>query len=182
MIQRLFAAGLSIQSLRRYTDNAVAHERIAAATSELDATIRELRATIYSLQDGEGGAGLLTDRALRAVQAGARDLGFTPTVQLIGPLDDNVSEELALHLLRVLSEGLSNAIRHSGAKNISISLTASQDNVELLITDDGCGFQNPERISGLANMEQRAASLGGTFNIDSPPGHGTRLCWTAPTT
>ncbi|WP_306376508.1 GAF domain-containing sensor histidine kinase [Arthrobacter sp. TB 26] len=182
VIQRLFAAGLSIQSLRRYTENAVAHERIAAATSELDATIRELRATIYSLQDGQAGAGLLTDRALRAVQAGARDLGFTPTVQLTGPLDDTVSEELTSHLLRVLSEGLSNAIRHSGAKNISISLTASQDNVELLITDDGCGFQNPARISGLANMEQRAASLGGNFNIDSTPGHGTRLCWTAPTT
>jgi two-component system sensor histidine kinase DevS len=182
VIQRLFAAGLSIQSLRRYTDNAVAHERIAAATSELDATIRELRATIYSLQDGEGGAGLLTDRALRAVQAGARDLGFTPTVQLTGPLDDTVSEELASHLLRVLSEGLSNAIRHSGAKNISISLTASPDDVELVITDDGCGFENPARISGLANMEQRAASLGGTFRTDSTPGHGTRLCWTAPTT
>jgi two-component system sensor histidine kinase DevS len=182
VIQRLFAAGLSIQSLRRYTENAVAHERIAAATSELDATIRELRATIYSLQDGEGGAGLLTDRALRAVQAGARDLGFTPTVQLTGPLDDTVSEELASHLLRVLSEGLSNAIRHSGAKNISISLTASPDDVELVITDDGCGFENPARISGLANMEQRAASLGGTFRIDSTPGHGTRLCWTAPTT
>ncbi|WP_367400678.1 GAF domain-containing sensor histidine kinase [Arthrobacter sp. PsM3] len=182
VIQRLFAAGLSIQSLRRYTDNAVAHERIAGATSELDATIRELRATIYSLQDGQDGAGLLTDRALRAVQAGARDLGFTPTVQLTGPLDDTVSEELAAHLLRVLSEGLSNSIRHSGAKNISISLTAGQDNVELLITDDGRGFENPARISGLANMEQRAASLGGTFSIDSPPGHGTRLCWTAPTT
>lgn len=181
VIQRLFAAGLSIQSLRRYTENAVAHERIAGATAELDATIRELRATIYSLQNGPSGTGLLTDRALRTVQAGARDLGFTPTVQLIGPLDDTVSDDLASHLLRVLSEGLSNAIRHSGAENISICLTASQDKVELLITDDGCGFESPGRISGLANMEQRAASLGGAFAVDSRPGHGTRLSWTAPT-
>lgn len=137
---------------------------------------------LADLPDGPRGAGLLTDRAPRAVQTGARDLGFTPIVQLIGPLDDTVSDDLASNLLRVLSEGLSNAIRHSGAKNISISLTASQNKVELLIIDDGCGFRNPERISGLANMEQRAASVGGTFSIDSPPRYGTRLCWTAPTT
>lgn len=181
VIQRLFAAGLSIQSLRRYTDNAVAHERIAAATSELDATIRELRATIYSLQDGQGGQELLTGRVLRTIQEGARNAGFTPKVQLIGPVDDAVPDDIASHLLPVLSEGLSNAIRHSGAKNISVCLTAGQGQVELLITDDGCGFENPARISGLANMEQRAASLGGSCTIDSTPDGGTRLIWSAPT-
>jgi two-component system sensor histidine kinase DevS len=185
VIQRLFAAGLSIQSLRRYTDNAVAHERIAGATSELDATIRELRATIYSLQDGQDGQGgkeLLTGRVLRTIQEGARNAGFTPKVQLIGPVDDAVPDDIASHLLPVLSEGLSNAIRHSGAKHVSVCLTAGQGQVELLITDDGCGFENPARISGLANMEQRAASLGGCCTIDSTPGRGTRLIWTAPAT
>lgn len=182
VIQRLFAAGLSIQSLRRYTDNAVAHERIAAATSELDATIRELRATIYSLQDGQGGQELLAGRVLRTIQEGARNAGFTPKVQLIGPVDDAVTDDIASRLLPVLSEGLSNAIRHSGAKNISVCLMAGQGQVELVITDDGCGFENPTRISGLANMEQRAASLGGSCTIDSTPGRGTRLIWTAPAT
>jgi len=86
------------------------------------------------------------------------------------------------HLLPVLSEGLSNAVRHSGANEIDISLTARPDRVELRIVDNGCGFENPARISGIANMKHRATALGGQCSIQSTPGHGTRLTWTAPST
>ncbi|MFP5312058.1 MAG: GAF domain-containing protein, partial [Actinomycetes bacterium] len=62
VIQRLFAAGLSIQSLRRYTPDSVAHQRIAAVTTELDETIRRLRDTIYSLRTAEEEREPLTGR------------------------------------------------------------------------------------------------------------------------
>lgn len=55
IIQRVFAAGLSIQSLHRFASDPVAHERITAVTSELDLTIHELRETIYSLRTGGRG-------------------------------------------------------------------------------------------------------------------------------
>jgi two-component system, NarL family, sensor histidine kinase DevS len=180
VIQRLFAAGLSIQSLRRFASDPVAHERIAAVTSELDGTIHELRDTIYSLRTGEAEKEPLTGRVLRAVQEGARNVGFTPRVVFSGPLDESVSEDLASHLLSVLSEGLSNAIRHSSADEIHVSLSAGQGHVELLISDNGRGFENPERISGLANMRDRAASVGGSCTVDSVAGQGTRLTWVAP--
>lgn len=182
VIQRLFAAGLSIQSLRRFTNDKAAHQRISAVTTELDETIRELRDTIYSLHKESGGREPLSSRILRAVQDGARTAPFTPRVHLAGPVDENVPESVAEHLLAVLSEGLSNAIRHSGADEIRISLTAGTEKVELGIADNGSGFSHPKRVSGLSNMEHRATSLGGSCTIDSALGRGTILTWTAPVT
>ena len=181
VIQRLFAAGLSIQSLRRFASDPVAHERIAAVTSELDETIHELRDTIYSLRTGEGEKEPLTARVLRTVQENSRNAGFTPRVVFSGPVDEEVTEDLASHLLPVLSEGLSNAIRHSGADEIQVMLSVGQRQVELDIRDNGRGFENPERVSGLANMRHRAVSAGGSCTVDSASGQGTRLTWTAPT-
>lgn len=180
VIQRLFAAGLSIQSLRRFASDPVAHERIAAVTTELDETIHELRDTIYSLRTGEGGKESLTGRVLRTVREGSRNAGFTPRLVFSGPVDEAVSEDLASHLLPVLSEGLSNAMRHSGADEIHVTLSVGQGQLELLISDNGRGFENPERVSGLANIRERAGSVGGSCTVDSAAGQGTRLTWTAP--
>jgi signal transduction histidine kinase len=180
VIQRLFAAGLSIQSLRRYASDPVAHDRIAAVTHELDETIRELRDTIYSLRTKEVQEELLTARVLRIVQEGSRNAGFTPAVSFTGPVDDAVPGEVAGHLLPVLTEGLSNALRHSGGDDIKIAVSAIEGRIELVIEDNGRGFTNPERVSGLSNMRERAAALGGSCTIDGASGTGTRLIWTAP--
>jgi signal transduction histidine kinase len=181
VIQRLFAAGLSIQSLRRYASDPVAHERIAAVTGELDDTIRELRDTIYSLRTTEAREEPLTARLLHIVQEGSRDAHFRPTVSFTGPVDDAVPNDVAGHLLPVLREGLSNALRHSGADEIQITVAAAEGRVELTIADNGRGFAEPQRASGLSNMRDRAAALGGSCTIDGASGTGTRLIWTAPT-
>ncbi|ADX73243.1 histidine kinase with GAF domain [Pseudarthrobacter phenanthrenivorans Sphe3] len=179
VIQRLFASGLSIQSLRRYILDPVAHERIAAVTSELDDTIRKLRDTIYSLRTGEVEREPLTSRVLKVVQETSRNHSVAPQVAFAGPVDDVVLESVAGHLLSVLSEGLSNAVRHSGADQIGLTVSTNQQQVELVIQDNGCGFEEPARVSGLANMRHRAELLGGTCIIRSAAGEGTRIVWTA---
>lgn len=178
VIQRLFAAGLSIQSLRRYTPDPVAHERIAAVTAELDDTIRKLRDTIYSLRTG-GNHEPLTSRILKVSEETSRGYSVAPDVVFSGPVDEVVDDDVAGHLLSVLSEGLSNAARHSGAADVHVAVTASADGVELVIKDDGCGFEEPGQTSGLANMRHRAEMLGGSCSIDSAPGKGTRIRWCA---
>ncbi|WP_258802317.1 GAF domain-containing sensor histidine kinase [Pseudarthrobacter sp. NS4] len=179
VIQRLFASGLSIQSLRRYTMDPIAQERIAAVTSELDDTIRKLRDTIYSLRTGEEDREPLTSRVLRVIQEHSRSYPVAPTVAFAGPVDEAVRENVAGHLLSVLSEGLSNAARHSGADDIRVNVSMGQERVELLITDNGQGFEEPERVSGLANMRHRAELLGGACIIYSAPGEGTQVKWSA---
>jgi two-component system, NarL family, sensor histidine kinase DevS len=181
VIQRLFAAGLSIQGLRRYTADPIAHERrIAGITTELDDCIHQLRDTIYALQAREQDRELLSGRVLRAVQEAANAAGFLPRVQLSGPVDDAVDDDVAEQLLPVLSESVSNAVRHSGSEDIYVHLSVQEGEVVLIVRDHGCGFANPGRISGLDNMQARASSLGGTCVVDSAPGKGTCVTWTAP--
>ena len=178
VIQRLFAAGLSIQSLRRFTMDPVAHERIAAVTKELDDTIRKLRDTIYSLRTADVEREPLTGRILRVVRESSRSYGLIPKVSLDGPVD-SVSEDVAAQLLPVLSEALSNALRHSGAEEIQVSLTVAGTEVQLSINDNGRGFSEPAKESGLANMRYRAGLLDGRCDIRSVPGEGTSVTWSA---
>lgn len=180
VIQRLFAAGLSIQSLRRYTLDPEAHERrIATITTELDDCIHQLRDTIYSLQARQPDRELLSGRVLRAVLEAANAAGFLPRVQLSGPID-LVGDEVAEQLLPVLTESVSNAVRHSGSEDIHVLLAAKDGEVVLTVRDHGNGFENPGRVSGLDNMKNRATRLGGRCVIDSAPGKGTSVTWTVP--
>ncbi|MDE8587063.1 MULTISPECIES: GAF domain-containing sensor histidine kinase [unclassified Arthrobacter] len=181
VIQRLFAAGLSIQGLRRYTADPPAHERrIAGITAELDDCIHQLRDTIYSLQAREPDKELLSGRVLRAVQEAANASGFLPRIQFSGPVDDAVDDDVAAQLLPVLHESVSNAVRHSGSEDIAILLAVQDGDVVLTVRDTGRGFNDPQRVSGLTNMKNRATRLGGECIIDSVPGKGTSVTWRAP--
>ncbi|MFB9857092.1 sensor histidine kinase [Paenarthrobacter aurescens] len=180
VIQRLFAAGLSIQSLRRFTAGESALNRIDSITEELDTSIRDLRNTIYSLQASTHERELLSKRILHSIQAGAKSLSYTPRLTLTGPVDAVTDETTINHLLAVVSESLSNAVRHSGAQIISASVSVSEDALTLEVDDDGCGFGEPALGNGLANMARRATDLGGTCAVTSTPGKGTSLVWSVP--
>ena len=180
VIQRLFAAGLSIQSLRRYMTGDSAARTIQNVTAELDETIRELRNTIYSLSDSVRERELLSSRVLQAVRTGTQSLPFVPLLTLTGPLDAIRDEETVLNILAVISEGLSNCVRHSGADSIRVSVSVDNGFVRIMIQDNGTGFTVPPPGNGLTNMQHRATSLGGTFEVSSSPDTGTALTWTAP--
>jgi signal transduction histidine kinase len=179
VIQRLFAAGLSVQNLRRFTTDPQAQERINRLTGELDESIRELRSTIYSLRTQEAREEGLARVLLDAVQEGVHNTGITPRINVAGRIDE-LPSHLVGHVIAVAREAVSNAVRHSGAEAITLALSVDEAVVELVVQDDGHGFADPQRVSGLANMEQRAASAGGTSTIDSAPGQGTRITWRAP--
>lgn len=178
VIQRLFAAGLSIQGLRRTTSDPHSLERIRRVTTELDDCIRQLRDTIYSLQTQ--GQEFVSSQVLSIVQKAAHATDFVPRVQFSGPVDDAVSEEVLEQLLPVLQESVTNAIKHSGSKDIRVLLTVHEDEVTLTVSDSGRGFEEPERVSGLGNMNDRARRLGGTCGIESTPGRGTCITWSVP--
>jgi signal transduction histidine kinase len=83
-------------------------------------------------------------------------------------------------LLRIAQEAVINAVRHGQPRNIEIHLNSEDEELMLCIRDDGVGMQQlPELYAqqgfGLANMRERAESLGGRWQIDSQPGEGTRV-------
>ncbi len=181
VIQRLFAAGLGIQNLRRFATDPAAEARITKLTEELDESIRELRNTIYSLRAKQTDREGLSRSLFDAVHECLRTTGITPKITVEGRLED-LPSPLARQVLAVVTETVSNAARHSGATSITVALTALTDAVEVLVEDDGKGFAGPARASGLANIQRRARSLDGTSSIDSVPGAGTRVLWRVPLT
>jgi signal transduction histidine kinase len=180
VIQRLFAAGLSMQGLRRYTDDPVALERIDAVTTDLDGTIRELRDTIYSLRGAAGRQNGLKSLIVQQIMQVTEGLSYEPKVRFSGPIDSAVEPQAADNLLAVISEGLSNAARHSEASSIDVKLEVGRGKLQLVISDNGRGIQGWARRSGLDNIRQRAVSAGGTFEVRSSPDHGTELIWSVP--
>ena len=179
VIQRLFAAGLSVQSLTRFTKDELATERIRNITNELDEAIRSLRDTIYSLKSSSGETELLSGRIRRVTRSSAKSMPFTPRLIITGPVDA-VTPDKADNVVAVVSEGLSNAIRHSGADTISVSVGVVKGRVTVVITDNGAGFAVPEKRRGLANLEDRARMLDGECTITSAPDAGTSLEWSVP--
>jgi signal transduction histidine kinase len=95
-------------------------------------------------------------------------------------VDAAVPVEVAAHVLAVLSEALSNVVRHAKAGAVEVRLAAAGEDVVLVVEDDGVGIGAPERRSGLVNMRRRAEQLGGSLVIDTGPGAGTRLEWRVP--
>ena len=102
--------------------------------------------------------------------------------------DDDVPEYSKIVIYRVLQEALNNALRHSGADTIHVSLTAAKDRVRLCVKDNGCGFDPEDAIQitdplsgyGLKGMSDRAEVVGGSLSLDSSPGRGTTVCLELP--
>ncbi|AUZ88693.1 histidine kinase [Arthrobacter agilis] len=182
VIQRLFAAGMSIQSLRKYLSDREPLERIGTVTAELDATIRELRDTIYSLRSVPQITPTFTSSILSLVAHAFDGHHLQPVVHLSGPLDAVIDPAWADHVRAILLESLSNALRHAGARSITMTLQALPDRLELKIIDDGSGFEQRLSRSGLANMQRRAELCGGALTITSPLGQGTKVLLTVPLT
>ena len=92
--------------------------------------------------------------------------------------------DVAAALFRVVQEGLTNVMRHAGARQVRVSLKAAGGVLRIAITDNGKGISrqqlNDRRSFGIVGMRERVHRLGGEFNIFSGPGRGTRLEIAAP--
>jgi signal transduction histidine kinase len=97
-------------------------------------------------------------------------------------------DETATTLYRFVQEALTNAAKHANAGRIEVRLSCDSSHINLLVADDGQGFQVYERWQespssnsmGLMGMVERLALLGGQLDIDSKPGQGTRLTAVLP--
>jgi signal transduction histidine kinase len=178
VIQRLFAAGMTLQTTLPIAARTEVASRITQAVEEIDETIRDIRRTIFALETR-------TRRGVRVdifahVDAAREVLGFTPELRLEGPIDSAVPETTADHLLATLFEALSNVAQHAGASKVDVAVEAGEE-LRLEVADDGAGL--PDRIEpgqGLRNMERRALELGGNATVRPGKGAGTVVEWRVP--
>ncbi len=120
--------------------------------------------------------------AVAAMRDLCRELGEQTKVKidfksqgLPNPLPSNIS----LCLFRVLQESLRNALKHSGAGQVEVELSGTPDEVHLVVSDRGVGFDSKAAKEspglGLISMEERLKLLKGTIAIESKPKHGTTI-------
>jgi len=178
VIQRLFATGLTVQSLQTGQLDPVFGAKLGRVVTDLDATIRQIRTSIFDLRGALSPVSASVRTELFAVATGhIAQLGFEPTLRFAGPVDSLVTPDLAEELAAVLREALSNAARHAHASSVEISLEVSSSQLSLSVIDDGVGIGDPTRRSGLANLTERAERRGGTMTVTSGPDKGTQLQW-----
>jgi len=180
VIQRLFAAGLGIESLRAQTSNVRISGRLGHVVEELDETIRDLRSSIFQLtltSSTDSSRAMITRVCAEEREA----LGFDPILYIDGPVD-SISDASADHLLAVLREALSNVAHHAQATKVHVAVFVGRDLV-LLVKDDGIGLLAGARYgagNGLANMAARAQKLEGVCHVTPGTPSGTNLEWRVP--
>ncbi|WSC32878.1 GAF domain-containing protein [Streptomyces sp. NBC_01768] len=182
-IQRLFATGMTLQSVVRLVEQPQASERLLRAVDDLDETIKIIRSTIFGLRardSGRRGPGLRA-RTAATVEQAARTLGFQPSVRMGGLIDTDVPTETGEQVIAVLGEALSNVVRHARATAVDISLVVGKGEVNLIVSDNGVGMpRHSGSRSGLDNLARRAEKLGGEMSVGESAQGGTRLSWRVP--
>ena len=162
------------------------------------ALLARIRESIQSIDDGV--------KAVRTICSGLRpgvldDLGLAAAIEWqanefvarygvpceisVPPVDLHLDGDRATATFRIFQECLTNVIRHAQAKSVRIILTQEEENILLVVEDDGVGFSesgnsNPLGSLGLLGMKERAQFCGGNVQISSTPGSGTKVTVRVP--
>ena len=178
IIQSLFAEGMGLQAAASMVhDPEAIRARLGQAVDNIDRVIRDLRNYIFGLRPGIM-ADRELERALRDLAAGFAE-GSALTIE-VGATPEAVSRLAgkANDVVQMAREAISNAVRHSGGKNVLLDLRMEGDDAVMIISDDGGGFDAAEAEGtghGLGNLRARAQTIGGTTTIESGRGRGTTV-------
>jgi len=121
-------------------------------------------------------------KAVRAtVEKAAQASGLAMAADL-EEVDGLLPPEFEVNLFRIIQEALSNVARHSHARKVDLSLDFSKSKVDLIIRDNGTGFDKATRMNGigLQSMQERARMINGRLTITTAPGQGTVIHLTVP--
>jgi signal transduction histidine kinase len=179
VIQRLFAAGIELQGTIARSRSSEISDRLNRTVTDLQTTIEDIRNTIFELHS----TGTQRIGFRQRIQAAVADLtengAIVTTLRMSGPMSV-IGDELAGRAESVILEAVSNAVRHSGATQLTVEVAVA-DQLDILVTDDGCGIgADNGRRSGRANMASRAEQIGGHCHIATAPAGGTEVHWAVP--
>jgi two-component system, NarL family, sensor histidine kinase DevS len=185
VIQELFAAGMTLQSVAAAVDAEPGEQqrrRLLGTVGQLDDVIGQIRTTIFGLRPQpiphQQSADGVREPVLEVVREAAGALGFAPSLHFAGPVE-LVTAPVAGDLVAVVREALSNAARHAHATDVTVEVTASAMALTVRVADNGRGMDEATRRSGLHNLRVRAERQHGTLSVVSCAG-GTTLTWTVP--
>jgi PAS domain S-box-containing protein len=164
--QRLLTLGLDIQELGEREVTPGDLKRISKGLQVAMEELREIASGIHPLALRQHGL----ERALRKLARRAR-ISIRLDLQLPGRLPESV--EIAGYY--VVSELVTNAAKHAGVDAVDVELEAEADELSITVRDHGLGGATSAKGTGLTGLRDRVEALGGTMEVDSPPGKGTTV-------
>ncbi|OGO54193.1 MAG: hypothetical protein A2V84_11990 [Chloroflexi bacterium RBG_16_70_13] len=172
---------LQLRAFESRTDGAPISTELAELADLADDAYRDVRETILGLRETIPSDGGLA-AALRAYLAKyTRQTGIRTELDCDGMAGRSLPPKAEVQLLRVVQEALTNVRKHAGASVVRIELRDVEGTPVLSVTDDGSGF-DPTSVRasltggfGLRSMRERVELLGGTLDVHTAPGDGTRI-------
>ena len=178
VIQEVIGVGMQLAAMANASKDPAVRDRNDSLIDQLDETVRRLRTVVFDARS-QPWSRSVTETVAATIAEAARSLGHAPQVTVEGDLDA-LSPAVIEHLIPALREALSNVARHAEATSTQVRITLDEFHVVLTVDDDGQGIAGEAHYgTGLGNMQQRAALLGGTASLTQRPGGGSRFTWSA---
>ena len=182
MAQILAYVNTKAQAVKAYLDKDKP-EQASAQLEQLASAAREVytdaREGIMALRTRVGPDQPLSEALQHYIERWELQSGIAGSLEIEGEIQ--VSTTVELQLLRILQEALSNTRKHSGATQVEVRIHQERDRLIASVEDDGTGFDPSNRPReafprfGLAIMRERAESIGGSLDLETSPGSGTRV-------
>ncbi len=170
---RLAELAVTLRRGRRSAAGQQTREQITRAEDQLTRTLEELRRLAHGLHPRA-----LAEHGLEgALAALASEF---PLPFGLRATTDQVPPRAAVVAYFVCAEALANVAKHAAASRVTVTVTTGDGQLRIEIADDGIGGADPTRGSGLRGLADRVETFGGTLQVESVPGHGTRLAAEIP--
>ncbi|MEU2199235.1 histidine kinase [Isoptericola sp. NPDC019482] len=183
--QRLVALGVELGVARRLADHdpAASAAALEHAHGEVKATLAELRDLVRGIHPA-----VLSDRGLDAALSALAARSPVPVRVEASPDVERAGSAAQAAAYFVVAEALTNVAKHADARSVRVRADVVDHDggghdaarLRVVVEDDGRGGAEPSPGSGLAGLRGRVAALDGAFELDSPPGAGTRLTVEVP--
>ncbi|HDK44287.1 MAG TPA: hypothetical protein ENG91_07035 [Desulfobacteraceae bacterium] len=174
--QSLLAIKLNLQMMKAGQGEIVTEENLANLIDEVSMTIEELRQIAMNLRP----AFLKVTSMAAILRWYAAGYGEKTGLNVIVNADDTINTDIHTkdNLYRICQEALSNALKHSGATKVCVTLQRGDGKIMLSISDNGAGLDKKKLREtegiGISTMRERAELLEGVFRIETTPG-GTAI-------
>ncbi len=180
--QALAATKINLEVLKRTSLNQPSSDLVYASVSMIEEALMQARNLSLDLRPSLLDKMGLSCAAQAYLDRQSQRSGFTAECRL-EPLVDRFCPEVETACFRVLQEAVTNIVRHANARRITVDLRDAMGSLELLIRDDGVGFDVATaqqrglrgESMGLLAMQERVNLLGGDIEISSAPGQGTTI-------
>ena len=179
LIQGFSGITMAMQALAGRLRSSQERETLEDIIRDAATCLRETRQSVAGLRAGHDSESGLT----AAISTAAREITDTKDVRLKLKLDRltrKLPADVEYNLLRIASEAISNSVKHSGARNIDVTLESTPEALRLSVHDDGSGLGKDGAALrpghyGIIGMKERATQIGADLQLLSEAGHGTTV-------